>query len=215
MTGNLVFANQSRIISHVFSKGNVDLVIVPGTKSTRADLTFLREQKWDVDLQAHVNRGGHVLGICGGYQMLGQVISDPDGEEGPPGEAPGLGLLQTRTVMQATKRLTRVAARHVASGVEFEGYEIHIGQTTGGDCSSPFASVNGQAEGAVSADGHVCGSYLHGMFANDNFRAAYLARLGHHGPTASYAQTTQDTLDALARHLEAHLDVDGILAAAR
>lgn len=195
--------------------GDTDLVIIPGSKSTRGDLAFLIEQGWDIDLQAHLRRGGKVLGICGGYQMLGQSISDPEGIEGPAGETDGLGLLDVETLMTPDKRLTETKAVHAASGLAFSGYEIHIGRTQGTDRARPFAEVDGRKEGATSADGSVMGSYLHGMFSDDGFRRAFLTSLGAMAGNAGYAQTVEITLDALADHIEAHLDVDGILGAAR
>ncbi|MFG1403695.1 cobyric acid synthase [Xanthobacter sediminis] len=194
--------------------GDADLVIVPGTKSTRGDLAFLRAQGWDVDLAAHRRRGGRVLGICGGYQMLGRTIADPEGIEGSAGSDPGLGLLEVETVMTPDKRLTQVEAVHAASGQAFRGYEIHIGRTQGPDRARPFAYVGASSEGAVSADGRVVGSYLHGMFRDDAFRAAVLAGLGA-SSSVRYDAGVEATLDALAAHLEVHLDVDGLLVAAR
>ena len=194
--------------------GDCDLVILPGTKSTVGDLAFLRAQGWDIDLAAHVRRGGAVLGICGGYQMLGRVIADPDGIEGVAGETGGLGLLDVVTVMSAEKRLTRTSAIHAASGAAMEGYEIHIGRTEGPDRARPFARVDGAPEGAVSADGRIMGSYLHGMFTGDAFRAAFLGGLGA-ASVAGYGQGVEAVLDALADHMEAHLDVAGLLALAR
>jgi len=191
------------------------LVIIPGSKSTRGDLAFLRAQGWDIDLKAHVRRGGHVLGICGGYQMLGREIADPQGIEGPAGSTEGLGLLDVATVMTADKRLARVQAVHAATALTVDGYEIHIGRTIGPDCARPFAQVEGRAEGAVSLGGRVAGSYLHGLFSSDRFRAAYLAGLGIAAPLRSHAGVVEDTLDALADHVEAHLDVTGLLALAR
>ena len=193
--------------------GDATLVIIPGSKSTRGDLAYLREQGWDIDLAAHIRRGGHVLGICGGYQMLGRVISDPEGIEGPAGETPGLGHLDVTTVMSPDKRLTRTSATHAATGAVMEGYEIHIGRTDGPDRARPFAQVEGTPEGALSADGSIMGSYLHGMFTGDGFRAAFLANLG--APSgAQYGASVERTLDALADHMEAHLDVDGLLTLA-
>ncbi|WP_095588548.1 cobyric acid synthase [Actibacterium ureilyticum] len=195
--------------------GDADLVIIPGSKSTRGDLAFLRAQGWDVDLQAHTRRGGHVLGICGGYQMLGRTVADPQGLEGAPGTDPGLGLLAIDTVMSADKTLTRVQATHAASGAPMQGYEIHIGRSDGPDRARPFAHVADQPEGAVSADGRVMGSYLHGMFAEDGFRRAFLSALGATASEQSYSETVDQTLDALAAHMAAHLDIDGLLALAR
>ncbi|MBS0123995.1 cobyric acid synthase [Thetidibacter halocola] len=194
--------------------GNADVVVIPGSKSTRGDLAFLRAQGWDVDIAAHHRRGGHVLGICGGFQMLGRMVRDPEGIEGPAGETPGLGMLDVDTVMTGDKRLTQVSAQHAASGADFRGYEIHIGVTEGPDRARPFAFVAGQPEGAVSADGRVAGSYLHGMFADDGFRAAWLSALGAAPSGLGYDAGVEAALDALADHLEAHLDVGGLLALA-
>ncbi|SMX34866.1 cobyric acid synthase [Actibacterium lipolyticum] len=195
--------------------GDTDLVIIPGTKSTRGDLAYLRVQGWDVDIAAHVRRGGFVLGICGGYQMLGDVVNDPEGIEGAPGHSAGLGLLALSTEMTPDKHLTRVSATHAASGTPMEGYEIHIGRTDGADRARPFAVVGGQPEGAMSRDGRIMGSYLHGMFAQDQFRAAFLEGLGAQTSNQSYSSVVEQTLDALADHLEHHVDVDGLLALAR
>ena len=194
--------------------GDADLVVIPGSKSTRGDLAFLRAQGWDVDLAAHLRRGGRVLGLCGGYQMLGRRIADPQGIEGPAGADAGLGLLDVETVMTPDKRLSEVAAVHAGSGAPFRGYEIHIGRTEGPDRARPFAHVDGRPEGAVSPCGRVAGSYLHGMFRDDGFRAAWLGGFGASAGLA-YDAGVEATLDALAAHMEAHLDVDGLLAAAR
>lgn len=195
--------------------GDAALVILPGTKSTRGDLAFLRAQGWDIDLAAHLRRGGRVLGICGGYQMLGQSIADPEGVEGAPGETPGLGHLAIGTVMAPQKRLARVSGRHLATGQPVSGYEIHLGRSAGPDCARPFAEVEGRPEGAVSADGRIMGSYLHGLFAGDGFRAGFLAGLGIVASGQPHGALVEATLDALADHLEAHLDVAGLLALAR
>lgn len=195
--------------------GDARLVILPGTKSTRGDLAFLRAQGWDIDLAAHLRRGGAVLGICGGYQMLGRVVADPEGIEGPAGESPGLGLLDVTTVMTPEKRLSRASARHAGTGLAVEGYEIHIGRTEGPDRARPFADVAGAAEGAISADGRVSGSYLHGLFAADDFRAAFLGGLGIAASGRGYEAGVEAALEALADHVEAHLDVGGLFALAR
>lgn len=194
--------------------GDTDLVILPGSKSTIGDLAFLRAQGWDVDLAAHLRRGGHVLGICGGYQMLGTRIEDPDGIEGPIGSVDGLGLLNVTTRMTPDKHLTQIEAVHAASRAAFAGYEIHIGETEGPDRSRPFAHVGGVAEGAIDPTGRVMGSYLHGMFAVDAFRAAFLQSIGAAPSGLIYGDTVDQTLDALAAHLEAHVDVPGLLAVA-
>ncbi len=195
--------------------GDAALVILPGTKSTRGDLAFLRQQGWDIDLLAHHRRGGAILGICGGYQMLGAMIADPEGIEGPAGQTPGLGLLDVTTTMAADKRLTRTQATHAESGLPIEGYEIHIGVTEGPARARPFAMIDGLPEGARSADGRVQGSYLHGMFTADAFRRAFLTGLGIAPGAVRYDAGVDATLDELADHLEAHLDVSAILGAAR
>lgn len=195
--------------------GDADLVILPGSKSTRGDLAFLRDQGWDLDLLAHSRRGGRVLGICGGYQMLGRAINDPDGIEGAPGSTPGLGLLDVETEMTARKRLTESSARHVATNAPFLGYEIHMGRTTGPDTARPFAVAANGPDGATSADGKVSGSYFHGMFRDDGFRSAFLRSLGHEPSEHSYATTVDGTLEDLAQHMETHLDLDALLALAQ
>ncbi len=194
--------------------GDAALVILPGSKSTRGDLEFLRRQGWDVDLKAHWRRGGRILGICGGYQMLGRKVSDPEGLEGAPGESEGLGFLNVETVLDPVKRLSRVSARHLASGAETSGYEIHLGRTTGPDLARPFAMVGETPEGAISADGRVAGLYLHGIFGGDAFRAAFLKELGA-SSSRRHGAEVEATLDALADHMEAHLDVEGLLTLAR
>jgi adenosylcobyric acid synthase len=192
-----------------------DLVILPGSKATIADLRFFREQGWDIDLLAHARRGGRILGICGGYQMLGQSVSDPLGMEGPPGEIEGLKLLDVATVLTGEKTLTQVQGACLANGASFRGYEMHVGETRGPDCVRPLMRfADGQLDGAVSENGRIAGAYVHGLFADDRQRAAWLAALG---TTAgiSYEPTIERTLDALADHCEAHLDCDALLAAAR
>jgi adenosylcobyric acid synthase len=194
--------------------GDADIVIIPGSKSTRDDLRFLKAQGWDVDLQAHRRRGGHILGICGGYQMLGQRVEDPDGIEGEAGAEQGLGLLDVVTHMTGDKRLTEAHATHVSTQMPISGYEMHKGTTDGPDCARPFAMLGRAGEGAVSADHRVEGSYLHGMFRDDAFRSAWLARFGQTSST-TYAHSVETALDALADHLETHLDIEAVLAAGR
>ena len=187
-----------------------DMVLIPGSKSTVADLAAFRAEGWDVDLAAHVRRGGHVLGICGGYQMLGRSVADPEGLEGPPAEVAGLGHLDVATVLRPEKHLARVTATDIASGSEVTGYEIHLGETTGPDAARGWLRLDGAAVGAASADGRVRGCYLHGLFAGDAFRAVYLSRLGVTAGTTDYAGGVDATLDALADHLARALDLDAL-----
>lgn len=191
--------------------GDADLVIIPGSKSTIADLAHFRTQGWDIDLAAHVRRGGQVLGICGGYQMLGRQISDPDGIEGAATTVPGLGFLNIRTVMKPQKRLAQTTASYLATGDSVTGYEIHLGETTGEDCARAWLSIQDRPAGAASADGQIKGCYLHGLFAADGFRKAFLEGLGKPVADLDYAGCVNDTLDALGVHLEQNLDLDRLL----
>jgi adenosylcobyric acid synthase len=191
--------------------GDADLVILPGSKSTRGDLAYLRQQGWDIDLAAHHRRGGRVLGLCGGYQMLGRSIRDPDGLEGPPGETPGLGLLDVTTTMLPDKRLTRVTGTHCASGQTLSGYEIHLGVTEGPARSRPFARIGAEDEGAVSPDGRVIGTYLHGVFSSDGFRSGFLQSLGLAPSGLAHAVLVEAALDELAAQLQAHVAIDALL----
>ncbi|MCZ0811816.1 MAG: cobyric acid synthase [Pseudomonadota bacterium] len=190
--------------------GDADLVLLPGSKSTIADLGHFRAQGWDIDLQAHIRRGGHVLGLCGGYQMLGREIADPEGIEGAPGVVAGLGHLDVTTVMKPEKRLSLTSAIYIATGDPVQGYEIHLGETTGPDCARAWLHLDDRPEGAESVSGRVRGTYLHGLFASDSFRAAFMGELGV-ASGLRYDASVDDTLEALAHHVETHLDLDRIL----
>jgi adenosylcobyric acid synthase len=192
------------------------VVLLPGSKATLADLAELRREGWDVDIAAHVRGGGRVLGICGGYQMLGRSLADPDGIEGTPGELQGLGLLDVTTRMGGDKRLAEVHGRGHGDGAAFCGYEMHIGVTEGPDRARPLLQfADGRTDGAVSSDDRVAGCYVHGLFASDAFRAAWLGKMGVPPSSIAYEAMLERTLDALADHLEAHADIDGLLALAR
>jgi adenosylcobyric acid synthase len=195
--------------------GDADLIVLPGSKATIADLAALRATGFDIDIAAHRRRGGMVLGLCGGYQMLGRVVADPDGIEGPPATVEGLGLLDVDTALSAEKRLEPVSGT-TSDGVSFSGYEMHMGITDGKDCARPFARLaDGSPEGAVAADGRVIGTYVHGLFADDRQRAAWLQRFAA-GPTGvAYDDLVEKTLDALAAHLAAHIDLDRLLTLAQ
>ena len=195
---------------------DTDLVILPGSKATIADLAAMRALGWDVDIVAHARRGGRVLGLCGGYQMLGREVSDPDGIEGPPGTAAGLGLIEVTTELSGDKSLLAVKGRTIADEVAVAGYEMHIGRTVGAGTTRPLLRLeDGRPDGAVSSDGRVAGTYLHGFFAGDAQRAAWLARLGAPASSLGYEALVEQTLDALAAHLETHLDVERLLSLAR
>ncbi|SHF90662.1 cobyric acid synthase [Devosia limi] len=190
-----------------------DLIIIPGSKATRADLAALRQQGWDIDILAHHRLGGSVLGICGGYQMLGRTIADPDGIEGAPGKSEGLGLLDVETVLTPVKQLRVEQAHDAGSGLPIAGYHMHMGETSGGDRARPFANVSGEPEGAISADGLVSGTYLHGLFAADEFRRSFIGNAA--SADLDYEAGVDAVLDALAQHLETHLDLDALLALAQ
>jgi adenosylcobyric acid synthase len=191
--------------------GDADLVILPGTKATLSDLAFLRVQGWDIDIAAHVRRGGRVLGVCGGFQMLGRRIADPDGVEGPPGEAAGFGLLDVETVMSPAKTVRAVRGVLADSGAAFAGYEIHIGVTRGSDLARPFLRrETGEGEGAISADGRIAGAYVHGLFDQGSARAALLANWGVRSTGQDRTQTSDAALDEVAAVLETSLDIDAL-----
>jgi len=192
-----------------------DLVILPGSKATIADLKALKCEGWDTDILAHVRRGGRVLGLCGGYQMLGRKIADPEGIEGYPECAEGLGLLDVETVLSGDKSLVDVTGETVADGLSFKGYEMHMGRTSGPATARPLVRLSdGHLDGAVSPDGRVAATYVHGFFADDRQRAAWLKRLGGTSDLA-YEDGVDDALDRLAEHLEPYVDIDAILTLAR
>ena len=188
------------------------LIILPGSKATIADMAFIRESGWEIDILAHHRRGGAVWGICGGYQMLGRRISDPLGLEGAVGSIAGLGLLDVETELAGDKTLA--PARGTALGEALAGYEMHMGRTWGTE--QPFALLDGSgAEGAISADGRVMGTYCHGIFGETGLRRAMLARIGAASSGTDYAHGVDAALDELAAALEQHLDVGALLDLAR
>jgi adenosylcobyric acid synthase len=188
-----------------------DLIILPGSKSTRADLAWLRAQGWEEAIRRHLRYGGRVLGICGGFQMLGDWIHDPEGLEGPAGASQGLGLLELETHMLTGKRLRNVGGRLLPEGVPVVGYEIHQGVSEGPALARPFCELAGEPEGAVSEDGRVMGSYLHGLFDQAEACAALLARCGLAEEGAvDLAAHREAELDRLADALEQHLDIAAI-----
>ncbi|MDP1750012.1 MAG: cobyric acid synthase, partial [Reyranella sp.] len=194
--------------------GDAALVILPGSKATIADLAALRAAGWDIDLKAHVRRGGYVLGICGGYQMLGRRVSDPDGIEGPAGSVDGLGLLDIDTVLEGDKVLVEISGETIQGAVPFKGYEMHIGRTTG--TPRPLLRLaNGKDEGATNDSGTVAGCYIHGLLSDDQQRQHWLQRIGVKGSTLDYEADVDATLERLADHIEKYLDCDRLLALAR
>ena len=195
--------------------GDADLVLLPGSKSTMSDLRALKANGWHIDIAAHVRRGGAVVGLCGGYQMLGTSVADPEGIEGPAGSETGLALLDVATVLAGDKRLV-AASGTAATGEAVSGYEMHMGVTTGADRARPLLRLEGGEDGAVSPDGRIMGSYLHGLFASDAFRAGFLGRLRTRESSGiAFEAGVEAALDDLASGLDAALDLDRILEIAR
>jgi adenosylcobyric acid synthase len=194
---------------------DASVVILPGSKATIADLQFLRREGWDIDLLAHRRQGGRIIGLCGGYQMLGRSIADPLGLEGRQQTVPGLGFLDIETVLTDTKRLAQTSGVELATGMPVRGYEMHLGETSGPGLERPMLRLAEGAEGCVSADGLVTGCYLHGLFASDPFRRAFLAAAGAEPGEIAYERQIETTLDSLADHLEDSLDLSALLATAR
>jgi adenosylcobyric acid synthase len=196
---------------------DAQLILLAGSKSTRADMAALRDNGWDADIAAAAARDAHVIGVCGGYQMLGRTVADPDGIEGAPGETPGLGLLDVETVIGGTKSLAPVACTEARSGAAGHGYEMHMGRTSGPDTARPFVAFAGGApDGATSADGRIMGTYVHGLFAADAFRHAVLRRIAPRYPAVFRWEERIDlALDRLADHMEAHIDTARLLDIAR
>lgn len=188
------------------------MVILPGSKTTISDLGFFRQQEWDIDLKAHIRRGGYVLGICGGYQMLGKTIEDPMGIEGEKRIIPGLGLLPIRTILEEDKRVGDVAGTSAADGIPFHGYEIHCGRTVLEQGTSPLLRLeDGRADGAVSLDGHVAGCYIHRLFDHPGQRAKWMDLLEAASDGMEQGQRVENALDQVADELERCLDLDGLL----
>ena len=193
-----------------------DVVILPGSKATIADLAALRSEGWDIDILAHARRGGRVVGICGGYQMLGRRVDDSHGIEGPAGSVTGLGLLDVETVLTSEKSLIEVSGQLAGGGAPFTGYEMHVGETSGPDSARPALSfADGRPDGATSPDGRIEGHYVHGIFNADAARSALLARWGGTASDLAFEARIEATLDRLAAHIAAHVDLDRLLGLAR
>ncbi|MBF0293462.1 MAG: cobyric acid synthase [Nitrospinae bacterium] len=202
-------------LNRVAPLDGVDMLILPGSKNTRADLMWLMESGWKDAIIAYAKRGGRVIGICGGYQMLGQSVDDPDGVEDSSGSTPGLGLLDVRTVMGREKRLAKVRGRWLATGCELAGYEIHMGVTELGEASALMEICDGaetRLDGAMSPDGKVWGTYLHGLFDEPEFLDAFIKGFGKPVSTAakqpSAFEYRQSQYDKLASHFRKHVNIN-------
>ena len=186
------------------------MIVLPGSKATIADLAALRAEGWDIDIRAHHRRGGLIVGLCGGYQMLGRRIADPLGIEGAPAEVEGLGLLDVETTLSPAKILRRV--RGTALGAPVEGYEMHMGETRGPGAARRMAMLeDGAEDGAIDPAGRVIGSYLHGLFASADLRRALLARIDVTASGRDYAADVDTALDDIAAEFARYADVDAML----
>jgi len=195
---------------------DADAVILLGTKSALADMRFLRSQGWDTDVLAISRAGKTIFGICGGLQLLGNEMQDPDGVDGPSGTEQGLGLLNITTRMRPGKTVRENSGEHLASATPISGYEIHVGETTGPDAERPFAILNTGPDGASSPAGDITGTYLHGVFGSDAFRRYWLNRIRSDAAgDFDYNQNVDNALNQLAASLEKHIDVDALLETAR
>lgn len=190
-----------------------DLIILPGSKSVRSDLAFLEQQGWDADIRRHLRYGGKLLGVCGGFQMLGEWVDDPLGLEGEAGSSAGLGVLDFSTRLEAEKRLTRVRGRLCLERAEVQGYEIHAGRSHGKALAQPFALLDGgEADGALSNDGQIAGTYLHGLFEHPEASAALLRWAGQEQAAAlDYPALRARDIERLADLVEQHLDTNKLL----
>ena len=192
------------------------MVILPGSKTTISDLAFFRQQGWDIDLKAHIRRGGYVLGICGGYQMMGQTIEDPMGIEGEQTTIPGLGLLPIHTTLDDDKRVTDVNGMSLPDEIPFAGYEIHCGKTRLEENAHPLLRrTDGSLDGCSSPDGRIAGCYIHRLFDHPAQRAKWLEILQAPSDGAWQGQRVEDALDQVAQELEECLDLDAVLDIAR
>jgi adenosylcobyric acid synthase len=185
----------------------VDLIILPGSKSTRSDLQRLREQGWDKWIYRHLRYAGKLIGICGGFQMLGRLVHDPEGFEGAPGDSPGLNLLDLRTTLAPEKQLRRVEGQLVLEHAAVSGYEIHMGVTDGAALQRPAVRLASRTDGAISGDNQVLGTYLHGLFDAAPARDALLRWAGLEVKQApDYRLLREAGIERLADTVEACLD---------
>ncbi|MEP3247387.1 MAG: cobyric acid synthase [Sneathiella sp.] len=190
----------------------MDLIILPGSKATLADMNFLVQQGWDIDIKSHIRQGGSVFGICGGFQILGTDLFDPEGFEGPERAVKGLGLLDFKTTLTGSKKLLEESGREYLTNATLTGYHMHLGRCEGPAMNSPFATLSSGPDGVLSANRKIMGTYLHGVFASDNFRNNLINRFNNSIEVLEDFETSvENTLDALAAHLENHLDLNSML----
>lgn len=190
---------------------DADFVIIPGSKSTVTDIFYIKKNNWDLDLKLHLAKGKHVLGICAGFQILGKEVNDPNGIESTQKKVEGLGLLDISTFMQDTKKIVKVSALHLESRLKFDGFEIHLGKTFGPDCENPFSKINGRSDGAISKNGLVMGSYVHGMFKNNLFRSFFLNKILGIQSNYNYQENLDKALDEFSRLIDKNIQVNKLL----
>jgi adenosylcobyric acid synthase len=189
-----------------------DLIVLPGSKNTISDLQWLVNNNWSGSIARHLRYGGKLLGICGGYQMIGKMIHDPAGIEGDPGSRPGLSLMDFETTLEPVKQLSRVTGTLFASDIPVQGYEIHMGITTGSDLYRPAVKLDGRNDGVVSADNQIMGTYLHGIFDNDAARSAILEWAGlKNGIEFNYDKFRDSEIDRVAAMLESEFNIEQLL----
>lgn len=193
----------------------MDIVLLPGSKATLADMDFIRMQGWDIDIHAHVRQGGTVIGLCAGYQMLGRTLSDPGGIEGPARTIDGLDLLDFETTLTTEKKLVEEDGKDHLTGSTIRGYHMHVGRSEGPALNRPFITLASGPDGAMSPDKRIMGGYLHGLFASDEFRYNFFNRFKlQNEKIDNFEYLVENTLDNLAKHMERHLDLDSLLEVA-
>jgi adenosylcobyric acid synthase len=191
-----------------------DLIVLPGSKSVQADLNWLREQGWDSAIKRHLRYGGKLIAICGGMQMIGTSLHDPSGVEGPAATMKGLGLLEYETTLQAEKRLERVSGKLLLSGSPaFAGYEIHMGTTQGAALRRPALEIAGRQDGALSTDGQILATYVHGLFDEPESCSALLAWAGLDRPQRiDYRALRERSIERLADAIAGNMDLGALFA---
>lgn len=191
---------------------NSNVIIIPGSKTTIADLQALYDTGWDIDIKAHLRQGGYVMGICGGYQMLGSEITDPHHVEGNISQINGLNLVNISTRLENAKKLQKNQGRLFIQNIECSGYEMHLGVTVNHVRYKPFVIYDEKnVEGVVSHDGKILGTYLHGIFHNDPARQALLGHFSAQSSQFNFSKQIEIVLDQWAEHIEQHLDVNKML----
>ena len=208
----MLFRSELQFITRGQTPPPADLVILPGSKSVTADLNWLRQQGWHEYLQHHLRYGGKLLGICGGYQMLGKQIDDPEEIESPLQQTPGLKLLDFTTTLKPHKQLLRSSGTLTLGNVTISGYQIHAGESQGPALQRPLMVLDGKNEGVVSEDNQIIGSYLHGLFEQPEACQALLQWAGlTTAEPINYLALREAGIERIADSVEAHIDIESLL----